>query len=353
MPSLGDPGGQESWKTDFQKHTIDMAEVVSGGPPKDGIPAIDDPKFVSLRDADHWLEGREPVAVVRLGGEAKAYPLQILMWHEIVNDDVGGTPISVTFCPLCNTTLAFDRRFDEWVFDFGTTGRLRHSDLIMYDRQTETWWQQATGEGLIGRYAGRQLTLLPAPVMSWADVKEQVPDVLVLSQDTGHPRRYGDNPYQGYDSGTPISSFFLREGDNRLPMMERIVALRDGDQALAVPFSELQEHRVANVTLAGRGIAVFWSPGTASALDDGRISDGRDVGATGAFAAEHRGRTLTFDPAGDDGLFRDGETGTVWNLSGKAVAGALTGESLAPVVHGNHFWFAWVVFLPDTEVWRA
>ena len=115
-----DVGGQELWKTDFQNRTVDMDEVVSGGPPKDGIPAIDDPKFVNVREADRWLDDREPVAVVRLGEEAKAYPLQILIWHEIVNDEVGETPVSVTFCPLCNTTLAFDRRFDEWVFDFGT-----------------------------------------------------------------------------------------------------------------------------------------------------------------------------------------------------------------------------------------
>ncbi len=347
-----DVGGREPWKTDFQNRTIDIEDVVSGGPPKDGIPAIDDPKFVSVREADQWLENREPVAVVRVGEVARAYPLQILMWHEIVNDEVGETPVSVTFCPLCNTTLAFDRRFDEWVFDFGTTGRLRHSDLIMYDRQTETWWQQATGEGIIGRYAGRDLTLVPAPVMSWADVKKQVPHVRVLSRDTGYSRSYGQNPYQGYDSGRPMSNFFRGKTDDRLPAMERIVALRDGDSALAVPFGELKERRVVNVELAGRKIAVFWSPGTASALDQGLISRGRDEGSSAVFTSEHEGQTFSFEPAGDDGFFRDAETGTLWNLSGEAVDGTLAGERLTPVAHGNHFWFAWAVFLPDTEIWR-
>jgi len=348
-----DIAGLEPWKTDFENRTVDIDDVVSGGPPKDGIPAIDDPKFVGVREADQWLENREPVAVVRVGEVAKAYPLQILMWHEIVNDEVGETPVSVTFCPLCNTTLAFDRRFDEWVFDFGTTGRLRHSDLIMYDRQTETWWQQATGEGIIGRYAGRNLTLVPAPVMSWADVKEQLPQVRVLSRDTGYSRSYGQNPYRGYDTGRPLPDFFHGKEDGRLPMMERVVSLRDGDHALAVPFGVLKEHRVANVKLAGRSIAVFWSAGTASALDNGRISDGRDTGSSAAFASEHGGRTLTFEPTQGSGLFRDRETGTLWNLVGEGVEGALSGESLTPVVHGNHFWFAWVVFLPDTEIWTG
>lgn len=353
MPDLNSLRSQQSWRTDFQKRTVDMSEGVSGGPPKDGIPAIDHPKSVSVDDADQWLGNAEPVAVVRLGDEAKAYPLQILIWHEIVNDEVGGVPVSVTFCPLCNTTLAFDRRFDGMVLDFGTTGQLRHSDLIMYDRQTETWWQQATGEAIIGLYAGRQLTAIPAPVMSWADVKAQVGGVRVLSRDTGHSREYGRNPYRGYDSGRPMSSFFFGKTDDRLPMMERIVSLRDGDEALAVPFSELEQHRVANVDLAGRRIAVFWSPGTASALDDSRIADGRDVGASAAFVAEHRGQTLTFAPSGDKDLFRDQETGTLWNLSGRALEGALASQALAAVAHGNHFWFAWVVFLPDTEVWRG
>ena len=164
---------QEEWKTDFTKLAVPWDELVSGGPPKDGIPAIDEPSFQTIREADDWLEDREPVAVVRVGSSAKAYPLQILMWHEIVNDRVGDTPVSVTFCPLCNTTLAFDRRFGDLLLDFGTTGRLRHSDLVMYDRQTETWWQQATGEGIVGAHAGERLTFVPAPVLSWRDVKEQ------------------------------------------------------------------------------------------------------------------------------------------------------------------------------------
>lgn len=342
----------DSWETDFSKHTVPLDQIVSGGPPKDGIPAIDDPSFVSVEEADDWLSDREPVAVVRNGDQTKAYPLQILTWHEIVNDRVGGKPISVTFCPLCNTTLSFEREFDGRILDFGTTGRLRHSDLVMYDRQTETWWQQATGEGIVGKYAGRELTFVPSPVLSWGTVKERHADALVLSRSTGHSRPYGRNPYTGYDSQDgPFSRFFFGEPDDRLPAMERIVALEEGGEAVAVPFSELEEEKVARVEVGGREFVVFWAPGTASALDESTIADGDDVGSTNVFVPEVGGRTLRFEPAGD-GRFRDRETRSIWTMTGEAVRGPLRGSHLETVVHGNHFWFAWGVFRPETRVWR-
>ena len=158
--------GQDDWSTDFGRTTVPLHEITPGGPPKDGIRSIDRPTFVTVREADDWLGDREPVAVVKVKGVIKAYPLSILIWHEIVNDEIGGDPVTVTYCPLCNTTIAVDRNFDGRVLDFGTTGRLRHSDLVMYDRQSETWWQQATGEGLVGEYAGERLTFVPATVMS-------------------------------------------------------------------------------------------------------------------------------------------------------------------------------------------
>ena len=350
LVACGQLGAQDEWRTDFTRHTVPLEEIVSGGPPKDGIPAIDRPRFVSIRDADSWLDDREPVAVVRIGREAKAYPLQILIWHEIVNDEVGGVPVSVTFCPLCNTTLAFDRRFDGRVLDFGTTGRLRHSDLVMYDRQTETWWQQATGEGIVGEYAGRRLEFIPAPVMSWREFKESEPEGRVLSRNTGHRRRYGRNPYEGYDTRqSPIGSFFQGDSDSRLPAMERVVALDVEGDGIAVPFSALAARKVIDVEMRGRRVAVFWAPGTASALDTRAIARGRDVGATNVFETELDGRRLTFRPEGD-GRFKDEETGSTWTLAGKAIAGPLTGSELVPVAHGNHFWFAWVVFKPDTRI---
>jgi len=338
------------WRTDFSRHTVPLAEIVSGGPSKDGIPAIDRPRFESVSEAAQWLDEREPVVVVEIGRDARAYPLQILIWHEIVNDEVGGTPVTVTFCPLCNTAFAFDRRLDGRVLDFGTTGRLRHSDLVMYDRQTESWWQQATGEGIVGAYAGRRLRFVAAPITSWQDFRRSYPGGRVLSQDTGHDRPYGRNPYERYDTrSSPIAGFFSSALDKRLPAMERVVAIDLTDGTAAYAFSLLARRRVIHDEIGALPVVVVWAPGTASALDAAAIRDGRDVGATAVFDRRVDGRVLTFEPAGD-GRVRDRETGSVWLLSGRAVSGPLAGRRLAPVPHGNHFWFAWAVFRPDARL---
>ena len=196
------------WETDFSRHTVSYDEITSGGPPRDGIPPIDSPSFVSPDSAEEWLADKEPVIALEVNGDSRAYPLQILTWHEIVNDEVGGVPVTVTFCPLCNSALVFDRRLDGVVYDFGTSGNLRHSDLIMWDRQTESWWQQLTGEGIVGELAGRMLTFLPAPLVSFEDFRAASPDGKVLSRDTGHSQPYGSNPYAGYDrTDNPRSCF--------------------------------------------------------------------------------------------------------------------------------------------------
>jgi hypothetical protein len=161
------PFSTAGWKTNFAKHSVPLEEIISGGPPKDGIPAIDVPKFDTVAAGVRWLKAREHVVLFQSGSEARAYPLQILIWHEIVNDTVAGQPVAITFCPLCNTAIAFDRRLAGRVLDFGTTGKLRFSDLVMYDRQTESWWQQVTGEAIVGDLTGRQLTFLPAQIVSW------------------------------------------------------------------------------------------------------------------------------------------------------------------------------------------
>jgi hypothetical protein len=176
---------------------VPYSEILSGGPPRDGIPAIDEPRFVTAEEADEWLEPQEPVIFLQIGDDARAYPIQVLMWHEIVNDTVGGVPVLVTFCPLCNTAIGFERTLDGRVLDFGTAGRLRNSNLIMYDRQTESWWQQATGGAIVGELTGRQLTFRPASIIAWADSKATHPGGEVLSRETGYGRDYGRNPYSG------------------------------------------------------------------------------------------------------------------------------------------------------------
>lgn len=343
--------GGERWKTDFARRTVPSHEIVSGGPHKGGIPAIDRPRFESAAQAARWLNARDPLIVVEQGSEVKAYPLSILLWHEIVNDQVGGRPVAVTFCPLCNTAIVFDRRFEGRLFDFGTTGRLRHSDLVMYDRQTETWWQQATGEGIVGAHAGRELRKVPSTTLAWRDVRSLHPRVQVLSRQTGYSRPYGRNPYVGYDRGRrPLAEFFSRDTDPRLPAMERVVAIELGP-GWAVPFRTLRTSRVVDAVAAGVPFTVFWAPGAASALDAAEVARGQDVGQTGVFDRRLDGRTLTFlaSRAG----FTDRQTGSRWDLAGRAVSGPLRGRRLRAISHGNHFWFAWVVFRPRTTVWES
>ncbi|MBD3309340.1 DUF3179 domain-containing protein [candidate division KSB3 bacterium] len=356
LPSAGQSdtppeGAQTEFQTDFSQHSVPYDEILSGGPPKEGIPAIDDPTFISVTEADEWLEPQEPVVLFRIDQKARAYPIQILMWHEIINDVVAGIPVVVSFCPLCNTAIAFDRRLDDRVLDFGTTGRLRYSNLIMYDRQTETWWQQATGEGIVGELTGRQLTFLPAVIISWEEFKTSYPNGTVLSKETGFSRNYGRNPYVGYDDidSTP----FLYQGpttDGRLPAMARVVTVDLNGEAVAYPYDVLKETQVINDAVGGQPIVVFWQEGTASALDADSVAAGRDVGTATTYARQMNGDVLTFRY--QDARILDNSTGSIWNVLGEAIQGKFAGQRLPPVVNVNHFWFSWAAFKPETRVYR-
>ncbi len=346
------PGATFEFKTDFGKHSVPYSEILSGGPPKDGIPAIDDPKFVTVEEADAWLKPVEPVIFLQIGDDARAYPIQIFMWHEIVNDTVGDVPVVITFCPLCNTAIAFERTAaGGQVFDFGTTGRLRYSNLIMYDRQTETWWQQATGEAIVGELTGAQLVFRPAAIISWADFKANYPDGKVLSRDTGFTRPYGDNPYVGYDDvNRPPFLYRGPETPGELPPVARVLTVDLNGEAVAYPYDILQQMSVVNDTVGGTEVVVLWAAGTASALDGDTVAGGRDVGAANAYEPELDGQTLTF--ALDGSKIVDNETGSEWDVLGQAVNGPLTGKQLTPVVAVNHFWFSWAAFKPETRIYQ-
>ena len=335
-------------KTDFEKRIVDLSEIMSGGPPRDGIPAVDEPRYTSTEDASEWLDPGEPVIAAEIDGEARAYPLQILIWHEIANDSLGGTPIAVTFCPLCNSAIVFDRRLDGEVLDFGTTGRLRLSDLVMYDRQTETWWQQLTGTGLIGEHAGRELVRLPAAIVSWRDFRTAFPDATVLSRETGHSRPYGSNPYAGYDSST--QPFLLRSTpDPRLPAMERVLHVAAGGTERIYPFGAFTVEPVINDEVGDEPVVVMSRSGTLSALDKTRIADSRRIPSAAAYSRRLEGRMLEFELR--DGRIVDAATGSVWNLFGEAVEGPLAGSRLTPLSRGEHFAFAWLAFHPDADVY--
>ena len=268
--ATANPGQWERFwpKTDFSKHSVAFEEIMSGGPPKDGIPSIDDPKFVPLSEAKD-LAATEPVVSFKIGDDARAYPLRILIWHEIVNDTVGGVPVSVTYCPLCNSAIVFDRRLDGRVLDFGTTGKLRNSDLVMYDRQTESWWQQFTGTGIVGEFDGRVLKFLPSRVESFALFKERHANGRVLVPNNPSMRPYGANPYQGYDSAARP---FLYRGDFPEGIAPMAYVVKVGKEAWPLDLIRKKGELIAG------DIRLRWVAGQNSALDSEVIAEGRDIG---------------------------------------------------------------------------
>ena len=255
--------------TDFERSSVDFNDILDGGPPRDGIPAISDPDFVPVAE-DSLIEGVEPVVVVEFEGtEARAYPLRYLTWHEIVNDEVAGIPVAVTFCPLCNSAITFDRRVAGDVLTFGVSGKLRNSDMVMYDRETESWWQQAIGEGSVGLHMGTDLVELPTWVESYASFSARNPDGLVMAEPDFN-RPYGRNPYVNYDSSVRP---FLYNGEmppHGIDPLARVV--RVGDRAW--PLTRLAEAGA----VSEEGVTLSWTAGQASALDSPEIADGRDIG---------------------------------------------------------------------------
>jgi hypothetical protein len=234
---------------------VDSARVRSGGPPPDGIPPIDDPRFEPA-DTVGWLEDREPVLVIDVDGEARAYPIQIMTWHELVNDTFGDRPVTVSYCPLCNSAVAYDRRLpsQDLILDFGTSGRLYNSALVMYDRQTETLWSHFTGEGILGHLTGEVLELLPVATVSWAEFRDAHPQGLVLSRETGFERDYGRNPYPGYDDVDSSPFLFDGDADPRLPAQARVVAVRGEVDSVAV----VTEHLFDERSWRSRSMARSW-----------------------------------------------------------------------------------------------
>ena len=278
---------REGWTTDFSRMSVEPNEILSGGPPKDGIPSIDDPAFRPVSEETELVD-REPVVGLEIDGDARAYPLRILTWHEIVNDTVGGRPVIVTYCPLCNAALVFDRTLDGEPVEFGTTGKLRKSDLVMYDRRTESWWQQFTGEAIAGARLGDRLDLLPSRLESWGEFKARHPDGRVLRPPPSVRRDYGRNPYTGYDTA---SRPFLYRGDlpEGIEPMQRVVVVRDAaGEPDVVSLTVLREKG----TLDLDGTTLSWREGQASALDTTDIREGRDVGTV---VAQRDGVDVPYD----------------------------------------------------------
>jgi hypothetical protein len=342
------------WRTDTSRRTTPLADFALMLEP-DGIPSIDRPRFARGPQASEGLADDEPVIELVLNGEARAYPLSILIWHEVVNDQVGGVPVCIAFCPLCHSAVVYRRLLNtrsgqRYLLDFGTSGMLRHTDLVMYDRQTHTWWQQFTGEGLVGRLAGEQLERVPSQLSDLKGFLERWPQGGVLRAPLPGQRDYGSSPYTGYDSDPEAPGYFGARPDSRLPPTERVLDACLGGRCRIYPFSALEAKGLLQDTLAGRRLVLFFRPGVLSVMDGPRIAESRAAGTAAVFRAAAGGRELDCERAA--GGFRDLQTGSLWDAGGRAVSGELQGQQLELIPHQNSFAFAWLRFYPQSSLYK-
>lgn len=210
--------------TDGVKHSVPLKEIVGGGPSKDGIPSIDNPKFISFKESDKLLTGEEPGISIDIDGVQRFYPFAILVWHEIVNDNINGKRILVTYCPLCLSGIVFDPLVLGERVEFGTSGKLWNSNLVMYDRKTDSLWSQILGEAIAGEETGVKLTILPSEQIRYKNFKNIYPNGEVLSQDTGIFKPYGDDPYEGYYTSSTIISR-VNNTDDRLDVKDIVMGI--------------------------------------------------------------------------------------------------------------------------------
>lgn len=338
------------WKTDLSKRSIPLSELRPEGPPKDGIPSLDSPRFVAASEASRWLAPGEPVILVELGGLARAYPLQILLWHELVNDTLAGVPILVSYCPLCNSSLVFDRRIGGRTHSFGVAGFLRHNSLVMYDRESESLWQQVTGEAIVGSLTGTLLTPIASRVVSFDAFLKNHPAGQVLGRETGYSPAYGQSTYIGYEFGDlpPAGGAKPVRSGGRL---NRVIAVRVEGRRRAYSFNLLRSRKVLEDKVKGIRYVIFFDPAVLSPMDAPKIAESRTAGTAAAYVAALDGRPLHFRVR--DGRITDRETGSTWNVLGIATDGSLKGKRLAPVQQMIYFEFTHRQFFPRVEILGA
>ncbi len=334
---------------EFPEPLVDPGEIISGGPPPDGIPPIDDPVFLDVADNLGVLEDNEPVVALVIGDDARAYPVSIMIWHEIVNDTVGGVPVSVTYCPLCNSAVTYGREINGIETTFGTSGRLFASALVMYDRATESLWTHFDGRAVVGVLTGTELEVYGSPLMSWADFRSNYPTGKVLDEtQTGFRRSYGSNPYVGYDDSDTEPFLFRGVPDGRARSKERVVGVSHSDVDVAYSLQSISGDgpTATAVDHGGEQLVILWNPGQSTALEGAGVDDGRDVGSVGVFVPQVGEQTLTIVADGDG--FVDEETASRWTVAGVAVDGELAGSELERIPHLDTFWFAWATYRPGS-----
>ena len=317
-------------ETNGVKHLISLDKIKGGGPPKDGIPSIDNPIFAGILDSN-FMSDSDIVIGLDINGETKAYPLFILVWHEIVNDKVGDTPVSVTYCPLCYTSQVFERIIDNQEVEFGTSGKLYNSNLLMYDRLTESYWSQALGMAVTGELSGYQLDLVPFDLITWGDWKTLHPDTLVLTTDTGHIRSYATDPYGNYYT-EPRIMFPVEHSDDRINPKEIILGFHQNDIYKAYKQNDIESNIVINDSIGKTPIMLVSLFSQNSRAFERIIDD--DI--------------LDFVYSNDK-IF-DSQTNSEWNYDGLAISGEYEGRQLNRMTIEPGFWFEWVAFHPNTLI---
>lgn len=315
--------------------------AISGGPPKDGIPPIENPQYATVAEADKFLQPDDVVFGLDYKGVVKAFPQNILVWHEIINEEIAGEKISVTYCPLTGSTVSYKGRSkaDGKPLTFGTSGKLVNSNLLMYDRQSDSTWPQVLGVGITGPNKGHRLDTVPTVWTTWSRWKLKYPNSLVLSRKTGHLRAYGRDPYGSYtadrpnyyNSGGPFFPVMTRS--SRFPNKKVVVGVKAADDVLALPKAEAAAAGVVNFNLDDQPVV---------ALYDAELDESL------AFIGQIDGRELQFVRRGSEIL--DEQTRTVWTAQGKAVKGKFAGAQLSWTTSFDVMWFAWYAFYPETKV---
>ena len=319
--------------TNGLKHIVPLDKIKSGGPPKDGIPSIDNPKFAPVSESQ-FVPDTTFVIGLDINGEKRAYPLFIMVWHEIVNDSVGGVPVAVTYCPLCFTNQVFERVIDGKEVEFGTSGKLYNSNLVMYDRLTDSYWSQALGVAITGELTGYELKRIPFDVISWADWKTLHPDTLVLTTETGHIRSYGVDPYGDYYTD-PRILFPVEHEDDRMHTKELILGFHESDVYKAYKQDDVESAIVINDIFNNKPMMLVSLFSGDSRAFDRTVND----------------KVLTFDFV--DNVIIDLESKSKWNYDGVATSGSMEGIQLVRLPFNPGFWFQWVAFHPDTEVYES
>ncbi len=347
-----------TWKTDTLKHSVTLSEIQIVLP-KGSFPTLDHPKFVSRSEGMRQFFVKEPVIAIEINGVAKAYPLNILTMHEISNDILEGIPILVTYCPLCNSGIIYNRTLiynnKKEILEFEASGMLRNSDMVMLDRKTETLWQQLMGTAIVGTYNEAQLDILPSLIISVEEFFMRYPNGKILSKKTGFTeveKRYGFNPYKKYDEKiNPLQQFFDSDKvDKRLPAMERVVDIEHNGDYKIYSFKSVAKRGVINDLFKTNKIVLFYKPGTVSVLDENDISTSKDVGSVTVFNAIVEKQHVTFKKK--RGVFIDNETNSKWDITGYCYEGELKGTQLRIEPHSNHFAFAWLAFHPESEIYK-